>query len=330
MIQAKLTPENLEEKLHRQSVKLGSCGAAISISELVTFLGREKYVAQMPSLLTDLYDCPAFRGGGGSLANASTGGRAMHNVFVSFLSASTPTWLLRAVNPDVIEGGFTSRVAFIVETQPKRLQPWPEPELTDDQDHKDKITQRLRDIRDQAPRVAQIDVSVAARRAFGAWYRSRPVPRDPFRNSFHSREDAHVLRLAAFLSANDGTWHIQPKHVLAAIKVVSQVREDGASVFEGTGSSSRLILGIDKVRDKLLASGLSGCPRADLTKAVQQFSIRAEELTAILDIMHELAMVQRFEGVQMTRGRPLTIWRATTALAQSRALDIIIEAHQPA
>lgn len=322
LIETKTTPELLEEKLHKQAVAHGSSCAALCISELVTFLGREKYVSTMPTLLTDLYDCPEIRSGGGSI---TSGARDLKNVFVSFLSASTPSWLVRAVNPDVIEGGFTSRVMFIVAEEPKRRQSWPEEQ---DETVRSRILEQLQSIHDEARRVQKIEISEGGRRAFDKWYRSRTLYRDPFRASFQSREDAHILRLAAFLSINDATWHIQHHHILAAIKCITEVREDGASIFEGTGSSSRLVYGIDKIRDKLLAAGINGLKQKELTKAVAGY-MDAGHMKAVLDIMHDLGMVQCFQGVQLGRGRPITIWRGTQSLASSTAIDQVIQKHTP-
>ena len=322
LVERKLTPELLELRLHKQAEAHGSGTALIAISELVTFMGREKYTESMPTLLTDLYDSPSIRSGGGTIGG---GTKTLRNVFVSFLSASTPAWLLRAVNPDVIEGGFTSRVLFIVATKPKRLSAWP---TEGDAPLSDRIRERIEGIRAKAGQVEKIAISDGARLAFERWYKSRHIAHDPFRSSFQSREDAHILRLAAFLCINDDAWVIQNTHIIAAIKVIMQVREDGASVFEGTGSNGQFILGIDKLRDKLLAAGMSGLPQKELTKAAQPF-MSAQPMKVALEIMLELGMVQKFESIQVSRGRPTTIWRGTSALAQSKALDKIIAAHQP-
>jgi hypothetical protein len=322
LVEGKTTPERLEEILYEQTRDTGNAAVAIWISELVTFLGREKYVSTMPTLLTDLYDCPRVRRLGGSLR---TGSREAHNVFVQFLSASTPSWLVRAVNPDVIEGGFTSRVMFICAEEPKRRQSWPE---ASDAELQEKIASRLEGIRDRARQVQRIGISEGARRTFDRWYKSRILHRDPFRASFQSREDAHILRLAAFLCINDDTWVIQHTHVSAAIRIITEVREDGASIFEGTGSSSKLVAGIDRLRDKLLEAGINGLPQRELTKAVSTY-MDAEHMKAVLEIMHELQMVQKFEGIQVGRGRPKTIWRGTSNLASGRAIDHIIQKHSP-
>lgn len=323
IVETKTTPEMLTNILWKQSKEYAKSAVLIAISELATFLGREKYTETMPALLTDLYDCPEIRDGGGTLGS---GTQTLRNVFVSFLSASTPSWLLRAVNPDVIEGGFTSRVCFIVAEEPKRRESWPRPLSTE---LSEALQTRLKDIRTKAGSVNAIQISEGARKAFDKWYKNRTHYRDVFRASFQSREDAHILRLAALLSINDDTWVIQHSHIVAAIKVITQVREDGASIFEGTGANSRLILGIDKIRDKLLAAGLNGLPQREITKAVAGY-MNAEHMTTALAIMHDLGMVQQFQNIQVSRGRPVTIWRGTAALAAPSALDKIVSSMAPA
>jgi uncharacterized protein YidB (DUF937 family) len=311
-----ITPEKLEFDLALQSLEHNTAYASIAIDELVKFLGKEKYVATMPTLLTDLYDSPTIRTGGGSLTRGRT---TIRNVYLNFLSASTPSWLLRAVNPDVIEGGFTSRVIFVVSEEPKRSAAWPE----EPNEHQ---RQMLRDDLDgfarEAQRISSIDVSPGGRKKFESWYKSRDKKRDPFRASFQSREDSHVLRVAALLSINDGAWEIQANHIIAAIKIVTEVREDGASIFEGTGTTSRLVVGIDALRDKLLAAGSGGIKQSELTKGLQKH-MNASDIKTALDIMHDLQMVARFDNIQVGMGRPVTLWRATQGLLSAKALDAI-------
>jgi hypothetical protein len=317
LIESKITPEKLEFDLALQTLENDTAYASIAIDELVKFLGREKSVEAMPTLLTDLFDSPNLRTGGGTLARGRT---TLRNIYINFLSASTPSWLLRAVNPDVIEGGFTSRVIFVVAEEPKHSAAWPE---APDETLRDDIRNDLQAIKEQATRIPRITVNENARKKFSSWYRSRDKKRDAFRASFQSREDSHVLRVAALLSINDGTWEVQAAHITAAIRIVTEVREDGATIFEGTGSHSRITLGVDALRDKLLAAGLAGTKQSELTKHLQRY-MNAQEIKAALDIMHDLQMVQRFENVQVGRGRPVTIWRATSALTNSKALDSII------
>lgn len=322
LIESRITPELLEDNLQKQSKKYGYAYTNIAIDEMVKFLGKERYVEAMPTLLTDLYDSPTLRTGGGSLVRGKT---ELRNVYVNFLSASTPSWLLRAVNPDVIEGGFTSRVIFVVSEQPKRSAPWP---IAPDETLSEHIHLDLRNIQAEAVRIGSISVNSIALKRFSSWYNARDKKRDPFRASFQSREDSHVLRVAALLAINDGGWEIQANHITAAIKVITETREDGAAIFEGSGGSSKLVLGADALRDKLLAAGMAGTTQGKLTAALQRY-MNAEHLKTILAIMHELGFVQKFEGIQVERGRPSTLWRATNSLLDSKSLDLIITRVQP-
>jgi hypothetical protein len=318
-LDSRITPEKLELDLAMQTLEHDHAYATIAIDELVKFLGQEKYVRGMPTLLTDLYDSPEIRTGGGTLLR---GRSTLRNVYINFLSASTPSWLLRAVNPDVIEGGFTSRVIFVVAETPKKSEPWPEDV---NEAIKSEINERLQTIQSEAKRIGSISISEGARRKFGNWYKSRDKKRDSFRASFQSREDAHVLRVAALLAISDGTWEIQVQHLSIAIRVVTEVREDGAAIFEGTGTNSKLVMAIDAIRDKLLAAGLDGIKQGDITKSLQGRA-NASDIKAVLDVMHDLKMVQRFSGVQIGQGRPVTIWRATQSLINGKAIDAIAEA----
>jgi hypothetical protein len=318
LVESKITPEKLENDLFLQTIEFGRAQATIAIDEMVKFLGKERYVEQMPTLLTDLYDCPAIRSGGGTLLRGRT---LLKDVYLNFLSASTPSWLLRAVNPDVIEGGFTSRVIFVVAEKPKQRSPWPKEA---DSAYREECARQLGEIRERANRVATIQVSPGALKKFSAWYKSRDIRRDVFRASFQSREDSHVLRVSALLAINDGTWEIQNHHLVHAIKIITEAREDGAAIFEGTGTNNKLVLGVDALRDKLLVAGINGIKQGELTKALQRY-MDAQHIRVALDIMHDLDMVQRFDGINLGRGRPVTMWRAKQSLINPRALDSIIE-----
>lgn len=322
LIESKITPEKLEFDLALQTLEHGSARASIAIDELVKFLGKEKYVETMPTLLTDLYDCPTLRTGGGSLSRGRT---TLRNVHLNFLSASTPSWLLRAVNPDVIEGGFTSRVIFVVSEKAKRSSPWP---IRLDDNLRSQLTEQLTSIKEQAKSVLGIGLSEGAMKKFSNWYRSRELKRDTFRSSYQSREDGHVLRIAALLCISDDTWEIQATHILSAIKLVIETREQGASIFEGTGTNNRIVLGVDALRDKLMGAGIGGIKQSDLTKSMQRY-MSADHVKAALEIMHELDMVQKFAGIQVGKGRPTTLWRAKQSLTSTKALDTVLNSLVP-
>src|SRR5580765_753286 len=216
-LDAKMTGERLDAVLHERSLEFGCGQLAIAIPELAVFMGTEHYVANMPTLLTDLYDCPARRHGGGTIARGSS---IQHNVWLSFLSASTPVWLLKTVNPNVVEGGFTSRCIFVISNKPKQSIPWPE-ETTDEA--RVLLLSDLRQSRSRAHQHGPIVPTDKALSAFRVWYSKRTHALDPYRQSFEAREDAHVLRIAALLCVNDLSWLVTNRHIANAIELVASV-----------------------------------------------------------------------------------------------------------
>jgi hypothetical protein len=316
-IEGKSTPENIQLTLHELTSDTGHSTLAIAISELVVFLGREGYTAGMPALLTDLYDSPAHRLGGGTLRHQ----REYRDTYVSFLSASTPAWLVGRINPDVVEGGFTSRCMFVVSDRRKRRIPWPEG--VDDDVGTATIRDLLRSIRARGRSIPSISVNPAALTRFSRWYRRRPENTDAFRSSFESREDAHVLRLAATLSVSDGRWSIEKRDIDVAIKVIHDTKERGADLFDTTGPDRRT-KGVERLIRLLQEAGTDGMKQSEITRKLEWFlDVRDRQVT--LTILHEAGMVQKFEGVRTTKGsgRPATMWRATRGIVND-ALGTVV------
>lgn len=326
LIECKTTPETLEWRLQKLSMEHQQAYAAISIKELVNFLGKERYTQQMPGLLTDLYDSPELRAGGGTLLR---GPMLLRNVFVSFLAASTPSWLLRNINPDVIEGGFTSRCLFIYTERRKQKVAWPkEVDPVTVELEKRKLVAQLQRIALDARKRQRVEMSDGGLSALKSWYKSKPEHRDPFRASFETREDDHVLRMAGCLAINDHTWEITEEHVRASIRLINEVKEDGARIFAGGLVSDERLRGIDRVRRELVNAAPGVVSQSDLLKSVKNF-IKSRELRIILEVMHELGMVTRFSLPGKPGNRPTTAWRATNIIADDDAIANIIDGMEP-
>ena len=67
LVENKCTTEQLLHRMSNQTLERDAARVGITVSELVTFLGREAYSATIPGTMTDLYDCPSERLGGGTL-----------------------------------------------------------------------------------------------------------------------------------------------------------------------------------------------------------------------------------------------------------------------
>jgi len=306
-IDAKVTGEKLDDLLHQRTEAYGSAQMCAAVPELAVFLGTERYISNMPTLLTDLYDCPSHRHGGGTIARGEC---VQRDVWLSFLSASTPIWLLKTVNPNVVEGGFTSRCLFIVSNTPKHRIPWP-----DGSDTEHDYAWLLADLRAVHERVMDsqpIGLTDGGMSTFTKWYKTRGRSLDPFKQSFEAREDAHVLRVSALLSINDGTWRIDHHHVSRSIKLIADVKQASSAIFENTEQRTKFAYSLDKIRAILVSRGMDPVPRSDLYRRARH-TLSHEEFMSLVEVLHEIGAVQRFSH-QPDRGRPAEYYRGTNLL----------------
>lgn len=317
VVTARCTPEKLEEILAEETRTKGHAYCSIAISELVRFVGREHYARHMPGLLTDLYDSPEQQIGGGTV---TTRERTIRKVFVSFLSATTPTWLLRAVNQDVVEGGFTSRCIFIVANKRKRKVAWPDDTR---QTTPDTLRSLLHSTVTEARRIERIQLSPGAIQAFTRWYNSRTGAEDAYTSSFEAREDEHVLRLAGCLAINDHLYAVQSTHIKDAIRIVAAARQDGRSLFAGGSIFLEEAVVVDKLRTALIDAGFVGLGQNEIVRRFRHLGT-SEVLTTVLELMHELDMVQKFEVKPQTGGRAKTIWRGTKNIASDKTVQQLV------
>jgi hypothetical protein len=320
IIQSRMTATQLEKKLTERTERSGGAWAMISISEMVNFFGKARSNG-IVGLLTDLYDCPKTREGGGSAGQV--GETTIRDVFITLITASTPSWLIEEITPSVIEGGFTSRTLFVWSEEPKREISWPEEKSSNHPE--EQFASDLFKIRSKLDEIkGRITINEKARSAFDRWYRTRHHFRDSFRASFGSREDSHILRVAAILCIADGTFQIQLQHIKAAIANVIKVRDEATKLFEGLGSKTGIVIAIDRIRDTLIGAGKEVVTGTDLYRKTSPF-IRKDQLHAILDIMRELSLLQHFEIPSKRQGgRPLSVYRGTSAITRKGAVDEIL------
>lgn len=314
LITSKVTPEGVTELLELATIEKQQSWMNVAISELVVFFGRERYSMGLPGLMTDLYDCPTNYEG----MTASRGMRIMRNVYVTFIAASTPSWLATAINPNVIEGGFTSRCLFIIEEKPKRRVAWPE--AFDESDVQQQCVDQLLQLSSDIDKYASDGISItpAARKRFVSWYENRKMNvGDPFVSSFEAREDHHILRLAALLACNDRAFVIDVHHIRSATNIILAHKASAAELFGSQRFERRIMQGIEKIKEHLASGGVTGLTQAEISYKLRNI-LKSTEITFILTVMQELFMVQQFE--LPSKGRHATIWRGTTKLLDNELI----------
>lgn len=304
----------LLDELSRASQDHGAGQGVLVASELAAVLGRGSSLSGLPALLTDLYDCPDQRVGGGSL---NTGSFNLKDVYFSFLGGSTPSWLAKAVRPEIIEGGFTSRCYFINGRNRKRSIAWPEGE--DNAEQKRALVEKLQSLHGTSRRYSRIGITDGAKRSFTKWYSNRGLHRDAYRESFESREDSHILRFAGLFAVNEERWEINHDHIVRAIDFVSNIKRAGTELFTGSAVGARDVKLLHKVRDLLLSSGDAGVPLSGFHRSLRISGKHTQEVKAILQVMHELDLVKKYT-LEKERGRPSTIYVRTEYLQNEQFL----------
>lgn len=312
LVESKSTAGAILSELHTQSTEHNQAHMVFVASELAAAFGRGTGIGNLTALLTDLYDCPDVRSGGGSLAYGKSTNVVLKNVYMGFLGGTTPSWLANAVTPTIIEGGFTSRCYFIVGRQRKRSIAWPS-ESTGDA--RIGLLKQLKEIKDESNTFPRMGIDKTGQRTFTNWYNERTIHKDTYRESFESREDGHVLRLAGLFAANEQCWLLSDDHIRRAIEFVGDVKSAGASLFTGSVNRKSLDLKwISRLRDVLLKRA-DGIPRMELTRTMNAKGLRTHELQSTLTVMHELGLLTKHEvSYEGMPGRPKTVYKPTIYL----------------
>lgn len=322
VVSSRITPQMVEQMLAERPTM------HICISEMVTAFGKMAGSAHaLPGLLTDLYDCPDKRLGGTLYA----GSLALEDVFVSLLTATTSTWLLRFMNQELVEGGFTSRTMFVTANKPKKRIAWSE----SNEQEKDKKLQAIEeDLQALKARSLstpiRIKPSKSGLKQFRSWYNRHGYSEDSYRQSFEGREDAHLLRLAAFLAINDGTWSIGYRHINRAARVISVVKNDGSRLFRTPTPDDPLIVAVERVKRVLVEAGRDGLTQNNLRLKTRYVNgLNAPRLHNIMNTMHELRLVDKYETVPPGATRPATMWRGTKLLFGETAIQEVLDTLGP-
>lgn len=201
---------------------LDSCGIAAAY-ELAVFISKQNYNSGMVGLLTTLYDCPtSFK-----YLTRNKKPLVLKNVFLSMVGASTPEWLATNLPADSFEGGFMSRVVYVVRQRRDRNIAIPE---NPDAGETDRLKKHIENVH-QA--VGEVKFTAAGRAWFDNWYTSTeaiPVT-DTSMLGFVERKPDTILKVAMIMAVSVGKDYITDNDLRQAHAIVTWTQERMFSAF---------------------------------------------------------------------------------------------------
>jgi len=215
--------------------------------ELSVFLGTGNN--DLLALLTDLYDCPPKW----EYRTKNSGIDTIENVWLSLLGASTPEWLSSSIPISAIGGGFTSRVIFVVESESRKKEPFPE--LTPaGRAAKERLKTALEEITKMK---GAFEITKGGKEVFEEWYRGyshRDMPDKRFWG-YAERKHIHILKLAMVLSVSRaGGMKITADDVVLAKDMLDAIEPGMIEAFGAAGRSTESF-DIGVVRDIIKSYG---------------------------------------------------------------------------
>jgi len=210
----------------------------------------------------------------------------------------------------------------VISNKPKQSIPWPEEGNSDEE--RELLLYDLRECRSIASKHGPIVLNDKALSTFRVWYAKRTHAIDPYRQSFEAREDAHVLRVAALLAVNDGSWYVNPSHIQVAISLVAGVKDGGNLIFEGTEARTKYAAALDSIRSQLISAGMDPVQRTALIRRTRPW-LSFDDATMLLEVLHEIGAVQRFSHRTGDRGRPIEYFRGTDMLLAKGLGETVLE-----
>lgn len=300
----RLTPASLIEQLHNagktfqykeKTVKQSAVFAYAS--ELSVFM--QEVAGSISELLTTFYDC---------IPNDSsqpwiyeTKGQGMSKVFgpcLNILGASTKAWLSKSIPANEMEGGFASRIVFVVENKnPDKIVAWPKlsPELIE---MRTKLEEDLFHIHQL---VGEMEISPGAYTNFENWYEfhmRNVVPEcvDPRMAGYMGRKGDLLLKLAMIRAVTlRDDLILQESDVLWAGSQLQLIEPEMRDSFEGIGGSPSGQITFD-VRNYI--KNRDAVEKSEILRAFAK-NATGKEIEAVLqDLveMNEIQVVLKNEG----------------------------------
>lgn len=323
IIADKTTPEALLEALMQGKVEAeddpdlqvpgmspSSTGKIITVdstgfirsTEMSTFLNKQNYSTGMITLLTDLYDCPdTFR-----YVTRTRKPIELDNIFINFIAGTTPEWLATNLPEAAFEGGFMSRVIWIVKHWKDRIIP-----LEDEPDPKQlsDLVKMLNYIHNH--HTGPMTFSPQSKQWYINWYtkNSSQASDSEKLSGFHERLPDTMIKTAMLLQAADkpGFMELELQYLIQAEKILRWSMEKMFRAFEATelsrmGQLRRMINGI--------LDHYGEISQRDVMRKVAGRLDYKDQFIQVREIMEEAGELHvETRPSKSGRGRPKILWR---------------------
>lgn len=197
----------------------------IVASELAVFLNKQTYTTGIVGILTDLTECrPVFK-----YLTRNKSPIVLKNPIVSMIGASTPDWLATSLPEAAFEGGFMSRILFVVKHYRDRHITFPQelPIVEKTEIKTDILTMRTM-------YSGEVKLSSEAREWFDQWYRSDQFQTtdDNTVSGFIERKPDMTLQLSMLLAISKQELTINLNTLRQALAIVSWTQERMFAAFD--------------------------------------------------------------------------------------------------
>lgn len=271
-------------------------------SELSVFL--QEVFGSITELLTTFYDCVPSDSSKPWVHN--TMGRGEDKIYgpcLNILGGSTRSWLKKCIPSSEMEGGFTSRIIFVVENKlPENLVAWPSMD-TSGEKLRYHIIQDLKQINSI---VGEYIVKDDAREMFKKWYTHHmrkvlPKNQDPRMVGYMSRKGDTILKLSMTRAASQRNALIVTKDDIKwASTEIDDLEKDWLMAFEGFGNFDSLQYELMEVIKKKQSMSLESLyelfgqrfPKAEIVKELNEITEKDEAIvTEVIQYGQPIKMI---------------------------------------
>jgi hypothetical protein len=236
----------------------------ILADEAPAFFRRAKYAEDLIPLLIRLYDCRSGGAGGTQL-------RGLENIIDPYgtgLFGVVPDILVDIMPPEVIRGGFASRVIWVYSEDTSRCFPFPEDIPDPDPDMEKSL---VHDLNEMALLKGEVTLTTKCHKAYGDWYtnhRRSVVTQvdDPRRIGYANRKGEMIFKLMMLLSIAEGdSLVIEERHFEAGKDLVEALEPDLPKVYRATTKAGMIMNNVDRIKQFIEKQG-GAVGRSELTK----------------------------------------------------------------